>query len=80
MSPARLEEHHRYQACGLTATGTGHVATLALRKLLGSDRGSDSNRQVVEAQVVEHLLRVGVDFDRVDRRVQSRHLGHVLVL
>lgn len=56
------------------------MATLALRQRVGRHRGSHSQRQVVKAKAVDHLLRVRVNLERSHRWVKRRHLGHVLIL
>ena len=64
----------------LAAAGTWDVAALTLRHLLRRHRSCNSHWKVVKAKTVNHLLRVGVNLKRSNRRVKSRHLRNVLVL
>lgn len=70
----------RSYTIGLTAAGTRDVTALALGHLRESDRGSDGDREVVEAEAAHQLVRVRVNLQGSDRRVEGGHLGHVLVL
>lgn len=64
----------------LAAAGTWDVTALTLRHLLRRHRSCNSHWKVVKAKTVNHLLRVGVNLKRSNRRVKSRHLWNVLVL
>ena len=64
----------------LAAAGTWDVAALTLRHLLRRHRSCNSHWKVVKAKTVNHLLRVGVNLKRSNRRVKSRHLWNILVL
>lgn len=62
-------------------SGAGNVpsrGTTSVSVVVGNSGNGDGDR--VEAKATEHLLGLDVHLERVDRGVESRDLGNVLVL